>query len=92
MPCYNAAMGKPFQFSMQKMFVAVAWVATAAAIVGIVIRGEIRSVVEIPIFCAPFFALGSAVGSKFGSPVRGAVAGLVCAIPFLVWLTMPVIR
>ncbi|HEV2970336.1 MAG TPA: hypothetical protein VGY55_10120 [Pirellulales bacterium] len=86
---YNAAMSKPFQFSMQRMFVAIAWLSLAAASVnayswlGLALAVELGTV-----------SIGAAIGTMFGRTITGILyaCGLIVvmlASVIVSYLVMP---
>ncbi len=64
MRCCNAAMSKPFQFSMLRLFVAVSLACVAAFLFSIALRRGINEALALMIVCASGVVAG-AVAVRF---------------------------
>jgi hypothetical protein len=89
--CYNAAMSKPFQFSMQRLFVAVTLACVGAFLFSIAIRRGTDETLALAIVCASGAVVGAGAGQLFHRPIIGAIAGAVIGVPLAlgVWFFMP---
>ncbi len=74
MCCYNAAMGKRFQFSMRRMMVAVVLACISARLFYIYHRNPEETVLAYFGFCA---AVGATVGVVARNPVVFAIFGIL---------------
>jgi hypothetical protein len=92
MRCYNAAMSKPFQFSMRLFFGEIFLACVAAWLVAMLIRfGQHRNL-DAMIAC--LIAIGAVLGTSIGLPLRraiigavvGAVISFVGVVAFLLWV------
>jgi hypothetical protein len=87
-------MGKPFQFSMRRMFLAVTCFAVSAAMIGVVLRkitpGErihdTPAIIAVSALAVALITSGAGVGAIFGQAINGAIAAALCAIPVVVLL------
>jgi hypothetical protein len=78
---YNAAMAKPFQFSMRRMFASVTWLSVTAGLICFLATHRIHAhgIVVLLALSLPFISLGAAIGAMFGKALDGAMVGFACA-------------
>jgi hypothetical protein len=82
--CYNAAMSKPFQFSMRRMFGAVGCFCVAACLFSYLLREKLSDiVVVVSLIMLGFAGIGAAVGFIVGRPVFGAFIGAAIGIAYI---------
>ena len=80
-------MPKPFQFSMQRMFLAVAFLCIAAASFSDYWRKCTDGQMDLgfSLFLVVFASAGAGLGALFGRPFRGLLIGL--GLIFFLWLS-----
>ena len=76
MRCYDAAMSKPFQFSLRRMFGAVALFCLSMGLFGQIPRAALTDA-KLELFFGGFIAFGAAIGAIFVRPLWGAAVSLV---------------
>jgi hypothetical protein len=91
MRCYNAAMRKPFQFSMRRMFVAVSLACIGAFLFSIALRRGTDERLALAIVCTSGAVVGGGVGQLVYRPTLGAIVGAVVGMPLALggWLFLP---
>jgi hypothetical protein len=84
MRCYNAAMGKPFQFSMRRIFLATWWLSVSAAAFCALAKnindpfgGRQGGIV---LFCIAMSSGFAGIGAIFGKSIVAATCGFVIAV------------
>jgi outer membrane lipoprotein SlyB len=83
----NAAMSKPFQFSMRRMFGAVSLACVGAFLFAIAIRRGTDETLALAIVCVSGAVVGGGVGQLFHRPVIGTVIGVPLALGL--WFFLP---
>jgi hypothetical protein len=91
MRCYNAAVSKPFQFSMQRLFVAVTLACIGAFLFAIALRRGTDERLALAIVCVSGAIVGAGAGQLFHRPTIGAVIGAAAGVPLALglWFFMP---
>jgi hypothetical protein len=93
----NAAMNKPFQFSMRSMFAAVAcfcvFVASICTLIKHTHDPDFAFSVGLALFFAAVISCGAGLGAICGKLLKGAAWGALCAIVIaLIWLVAPAVQ
>jgi hypothetical protein len=93
MRCYNAAMSKPFQFSLRQMLVAVGLLCFAAWIGGIAFVYATNGVQLLLMVSGAGSLAGAAIGQLFRRPIVWAIVGGILtayiAVSLGIGLTLP---
>jgi hypothetical protein len=90
MRCYNAAMKKPFQFSMRRMFAAATLFCVAAMLWALYLKmhdsnlSRLHECLVALLYLGSFTTLGAAIGTLTHTPFYGAGWGAMLAIG--VWI------
>jgi hypothetical protein len=92
MRCYNAAMSKPFQFSMHRMLVVVSLFCTAAFLISWWLRISTSGEFVMTAVMVSGLLVGACIGLLFGRIVLGMTLGGMAgvAVCFLVVLARTV--
>jgi hypothetical protein len=83
----NAAMNKPFQFSMRWLFYGRAWFCVGAWSLSVLVKNGPRDYPLMPLVL--YTVVGGTIGAIGGKTMVGALAGAVLAIA--IYSAMPVV-
>ena len=83
MPCYNAAMSKPWQFSMRRMLAAMTLFCVAAYVLSFqpdMSSAKAAAASLILVFSIAFASVGAGIGTIMHQTTRGAAIGLLAGL------------
>jgi hypothetical protein len=84
-------MSKPFQFSMQRLFVSVSLACIGAFLFAIALRRGTDERLALAIVCVSGVVVGGGFGQLFRRPVVGTIVGAVIGVPLALaaWFFFP---